>query len=73
MFPPMKWYESFLHVRVNIIIFRVRFGSGFEYRQYLRELQYLDIADILYSSDLTDTDSDLDTYSDFSNSTNADL
>jgi len=68
MFPPMKWYENLLHVRVNISLFCVKFGSGFKYREYLREAQHLDIADTLDYSDVTNTDSDSDTCS---NSTNA--
>lgn len=53
----MRWYEKILNVRINIIVFRIRFGSGFEYRRYLTELWNLDLSDIT-------TDTDSETYSD---------
>ena len=54
----MKWYEKIFNVRINITIFRFRFGSELQYRNYLNELWYSDL------SDITNTDSESDTYAD---------
>ena len=57
MFPSMKWYEKIFNIRVNITIFRVRFGSGYEYRNYLTELWNVDLSDVNTDCESSEDDS----------------
>ena len=51
MLPRMKWYERIIDVRINIIVFNIKIGSGFEYRLRLQQIPFEDWTDQESSDD----------------------
>lgn len=51
MLPHMKWYERIINMRINMIIFNMKIGSGFEYRLRLQNIPFDEWTDLESSDD----------------------